>query len=160
MRFTGMEYPRVLRNLEEDNQFDPDFRGLVLSITAISLAAILVLELFFLSTFGSAKCPGWQVSESKDGMSLWILWVFGAIWTLNIGYHAVTWRRFSRKILDQLEGARQTYVPGTSPTWFTDPIQFKAMCTVKNNINRLILVVSVGSAFPVALPVFTALKCI
>jgi hypothetical protein len=136
---------------ELKNQFDPDFCGRITRIAAICFVAMVALK--------STKCPGWQTPTEKQGGSVWVLWVFATFWTLNISYHAVTWRRFSRKILDHIDWARQTYVPGTTPTWFTDPTQFRAMCAVKNDANAILIVVLIGSAFFVALPVLTRIGC-
>jgi hypothetical protein len=141
------------------NQFDPDLCGRIFRIAAVVFAFMVVLEFIFFLTVKSTKCPGWQAPAEKQSGSVWILWAFATIWTLHISYRAVTWRQASRKILDQIEWARQTYVPGTNPTWFTDPTQFKAMCTVKNNINMIMVLVLVGSAIFVALPILTRIGC-
>ena len=146
--------------LERDGQFDPDLCGRIVRAAAICFASVVILELVVLLALKSTKCPGWQVPTDKGTVSLWVPWGVATFWTLNICYHAVTWQRFSRRILDQLDWARQTYVPGTNPTWLTNPTQFKAMCTVKNNINMLIIAVQVMSVLPVALPILTATRCI
>ena len=120
---------------------------------------MVVLEFIFFLTVKSAKCPGWQTPSEKESGSVWGTWVFATFWTLVISYHAMTWRRFCRKILDQNEWGHQTYVPGTNPTWLTDPTQYKAMCAVKNNVNTIMILMLVGSVFFVALPVLTRIGC-
>lgn len=144
---------------EEGNQFDPEFCGRILRIAAICFVAMVALEFILFSTVNSTKCPGWQGPNEKGSGGAWAILVLAAIWTLNISYHAVTWRHSSREILDQIAWARRTYVPGTNPTWLTDRTQFKAMCTLKNNMNTLIILALVGSAFFVALPVLTHISC-
>jgi hypothetical protein len=146
-------------SFELQNQFDPAFCGRIIRIAAICFVAMVVFELVFFLTVKSTKCPGWQAPTEKQGGSVWVLWVFATFWTLNISYHAVTWRRFARKITDHIDWARQTYVPGTNPTWFTDPTQFRAICAVKNDLNGILIVVLIGSAFFVALPVLTRIGC-
>jgi hypothetical protein len=145
--------------IEDGNNFDPEFCGRIQRATAIGLIAILVLELIFFSVVQSDKCPGWQAPSEKQSGSVWVVWCFVAIWALYISYRAVTWRRESQKILEETERARKIYVPGTNPTLLTDPEQFKAMCTVKNNMNTTCVVVLIGSAVFVALPVLTRLGC-
>jgi hypothetical protein len=148
-----------LEPLEDGNQFDPDFCGRVLRIAAVCFAAMILLQFIFFFAVKSVKCPGWQAATEKESGSVWGLWVFATLWTLNIGYHALTWRRHSQKIRDQIEWARQTYVPGTNPTWFTDPTQFRAMCTAKNDVNTIMIMVLVGSGLFVALPALTRIGC-
>jgi hypothetical protein len=145
--------------LELENKFDPDFCGRITRIAALCFVAMVVFEFAFFLTVKSTKCPGWQTPGEKEGGSVWVIWAFATFWTLNISYQAVTWRRFSRKILERIDRARQTYVPGTNPTLLTDPAQFRAMCTVKNNTNRILTLVLVGSVFFVALPVLTRIGC-
>lgn len=145
--------------LEEGNQFDPDFCGRISRIAAIAFVAIIVLEFIFFLTVKSAKCPGWQAPTEKGIGAVWVMWLFATIWTLVIGYHALTWRQFSRKILDHIEWGRSTYLPRTNPSWLTDPTQFKAMCAVKNNMNTILIFVLVGSGFFVALPALTRVGC-
>ena len=120
---------------------------------------MVLLEFIFFLTVKSAKCPGWQTPSEKESGSVWGTWVFATFWTLVISYYAMTWRRFSRKILDRIQWGHQTYVPGTNPTWLTDPTQFKAMCAVKNNVNTIMILMLVGSVFFVALPVLTRIGC-
>ena len=146
--------------LQQGNQFDPEFCGRIVRIAAICFVAMVLLEFIFFLTVTSAKCPGWQTPMEKEGGAVWILLLFATFWTLHISYRAVTWHQASRKILDQIEWGRRTYVPGTNSTWFTDPTQFKAMCTVKNNMNTIIILVLVGSGFFVALPVLTRIGCL
>jgi|HubBroStandDraft_4_1064222.scaffolds.fasta_scaffold02175_4 hypothetical protein len=146
---------------EGSGQFDPEFCGRIARIGAICCVVIVTFEFIILLTFKSTKCPEWQFPTENRSASIWIFWVFVTIWTLNVGYHAVTWRRFSRKILDQIDWAQRTYVPGTNPTWFSDPTQFKAMCAVKNNTNMIIVVVHAASVVIVALPMLViATACI
>ena len=158
-RSVGVNAVRAPVRIEEGNNFDPDFCRRILQAAAVGLIALLALELIFFSTVQSVKCPGWQAPTEKQSGSVWVIWLFAAIWTLHIGYRAVTWRRLSRKILDGIEQARETYVPGTNPTWVTDPTQFKAMCTVKNNFNAIFVLGLIGSGVFVALPVLTRVGC-
>jgi hypothetical protein len=94
------------------------------AVAAIGFVAMVLLEFIFFLTVKSTKCPGWQAPTEKGSGSVWVLWVFATTWTLHICYRAVTWRQFSRKILDHIEWGRSTYLPGTNPTWFTNPTQF------------------------------------
>jgi hypothetical protein len=145
--------------LEEGKQFDPDFCGRVVRTAAICFVLMIVLEFLFFLTVKSAKCPGWQAPMEKQSGGVWAILLFATIWTLHIAYRAVTWRQLSCRVLDQIEWARQTYVPGTNPTWLTDRTQFKAMCTVKNDINTIMVLVLIGSGVFVALPVLTRIGC-
>jgi hypothetical protein len=158
-RSVGVNAVRTPAGIKAGNNFDPNFCGRILQAAAIGLIVLLVLELIVFSTVQSAKCPGWQAPTEKQSGSVWVVWLFAAIWTLHIGYRAVTWRRSSRRILDRIERAREIYVPGTNPSWVADPTQFKAMCTVKNNINAIFVLVLIGSGVFVALPVLTRIGC-
>jgi cellulose synthase/poly-beta-1,6-N-acetylglucosamine synthase-like glycosyltransferase len=144
---------------EPQNQFDPEFCGRLTRIAAICFLAMVGLEFVFFLTVKSTKCPGWQAPTEKQGGSVWVLWAFATFWTLNISYHAVTWRRFSRRITDHIDWARQTYVPGTNPSYLTDPTQFRARCAVKNDANGILIIVLIGSALFVALPALTRIGC-
>jgi hypothetical protein len=144
---------------EEGNQFDPEFCGRMLRLAAVCLTAMAIFEFVFFLTVKSTKCPGWQTPTEREGGSVWVILLFAAIWSLHISYRAVTWRRFSQKILDHIDWGRRTYVPGTKPTLFAEPKQFKAMCATKNNLNTIIIFVLLGSGIFVALPVLTRLSC-
>jgi hypothetical protein len=146
--------------LQQGNQFDPESCGRILRIAAICFVALVVLEFIFFLTVKSAKCPGWQTPMENESGVVWMILLFATFWALHISYRAVTWRRFSRKILDQIEWGRRTYVPGTNPTWLSDWTQFNAMCAVKNNMNTIIIVVLVLSAIFVASPVLTRIGCL
>jgi hypothetical protein len=151
--------PSAPAPLQEGSQFDPELFRRTLRIGAICLVAMVLLQFIFFLTVQSGKCPGWQAPAEKASGSVWIILVFATIWTIHISYRAMTWRRDARKIADQIEWARKTYVPSTNPTWLTDPTQFKAMCTLKNNMNAIIIAVLVGSGFFVALPALTRISC-
>lgn len=144
---------------ENGNQFDPEFCGRILRIAAICFVAMVVIEFIFFSTVKSAKCPGWQAPVERQSSGVWAVLAFSTIWAVYISYRAVTWPRLSQKILDQIEWARQTYLPGTNPSPLIDRSQFKAMCTVKNNINMIFVLALIASGLFVAMPALTRIGC-
>jgi hypothetical protein len=145
---------------EKGNQFDAEFCGRIIRIAAVCFVVALVVEFVFFSLVKSANCPGWQTPTEKEGGMVWAIWLIAAVWTFNIVYHAFRWHKFSRKIIDTIEWGTRIYIPGTNPTWLTDPTQFKAMCAVKNDANSILIAVLIGSAFVAALPVLTRIGCL
>jgi|SRR5215469_4406701 len=154
-----MEAHDKITQVEYPGQFDPEFCGRVTRIAAICFVLIVLLEAILFLTVQPDQCPGWQIPTKNGSMSVWGFWALSAFWTLNIAYNAIRWRRASRKILDQIEWARKVYVPGTNPNMFTNRAQFKAMCTLKNNLNMIIAAVCLGSVLFVCIPLLAAIDC-
>lgn len=85
----------------------------------------------------------------------WPLIAITGFWTLNIFYRAVTWRRSTRKIIDQINWGKATFIDtNPPPTWYQNWSQFRAMCAASLDLNALSVAVALGSVLIAAVPVF------
>jgi hypothetical protein len=152
------------RTERRHRNFDPSFYGTAIRIGAVICALIFVGEIavFLMIDSSATRCPGLIVSGSRSSqpVHLWILVLFAGLWTLNIAYHAVTWRRFASNLETKIDIAERTWVSSEQFNFWqrswTDLKhvwkEFNAFLARRVNFNSLIVIVLVASVAFVAVP--------
>jgi hypothetical protein len=142
--------------------FDPVYCGRVARIAAIACVALTLCTAVLLATLQSSKCPGWMIPNGDGTFAppLWMMLIISGIAALVAAYYAVTWKRFAKRIADQIQHGQATFVRGTEPTWYGNWPQFNAMCATQLDFNSLFVGVMVFWTLFVAGPlILMAVKC-
>ncbi len=153
--------------LKAHHNFDPVFCHTVVRIGAIVCALIVASEIVLLMTIDSSttRCPGWVIvgDSASQPMSLWVFVLFSSVWTLIVSYYAVTWRRFAQKILSKIDVSERTWVSSDGFNFWRSSYawkEFNALAARSGNLNSLLVLVMIASAFVAAIPLLAlAIAC-
>jgi hypothetical protein len=97
------------------------------------------------------KCPRWMIPNGDGTFAppAWIFLLMTAFAALVMTYYAITWKRFSRHVLDKIRSGQATYMSGTQLTHWG---QLNAMSATQLDYNSLFVVVMIAFTLFTAAP--------
>jgi hypothetical protein len=117
--------------VEKSGRFDPQFCQRVFWVGAIICLALTLCAGILFVTFNPSKCPGWTYprypGRDETPVPIWPAIAITGLWTLVVSYHAITWKRFARRVLDEMKWGERTFGAETQSNGFFHLTQLRAM---------------------------------
>jgi hypothetical protein len=161
-------HPRVIDmdDLHDDRapinrSFDPKFCGRVCRIAAIVSLALTLGTAALLTTLQSPQCPGWMIPNGEGAsIPVWLFLLMTGLAALVPTYYALTWKRFARRMLDEIRLAEATFISDAKATWHGNWDLANAMSAAQTDYSSLFVGVSVAWVLFTAVPlILTVIKC-